>query len=105
MSRSYKKFPCKRAYYGRSGTFGRRQANKKVRHLPIDYHLPNGGNFKKLYESCNIYDYSCVQFKEWAIKQWEEEEAKIQQGIELWKAKYHSTLDETIQFWKWYIRK
>lgn len=106
MSRSYKKFPKVSVYYGKSGKFGRRRANKKIRNLSIDYYIPNGGSFKKLYESCNICDYSFTQFKEWEIQDWETEELKIQNGIENWRKKYHGTLKEALQDWKkLYLRK
>ena len=40
MSRSYRKYPRVSVYYGKSGKFGRRQANKKIRNLPLDFDLP-----------------------------------------------------------------
>lgn len=100
MSRSYKKFPQVRAYYGQSGKFGRKQANKKIRKLPLDYGIPNGRSFKKLYESCNIWDYSFTQFKEWEIQDWEEVEARIENGVHSWKARYHTSLEEALTDWK-----
>lgn len=60
----------------------------------------NGGGFKKLYESSNICDYSFIQFKEWEIRDWEAEELKIQNGIEVWRKKCHDTFEETLQNWK-----
>ena len=67
MSRSYKKFPQVRAYYGKSGKFGRKQTNRKIRRLSINYDIPNGKNFKKLYERSEIWDDAFTQFKEWEI--------------------------------------
>lgn len=100
MSRSYKKFPHVRAYYGKSGKFARNQANRKIRRLPIDYDLPNGRSFKKLNETCEIWDYAFTQFKEWEIQEWEETEARITNGVHSWKNKYHSTLEEALIDWK-----
>lgn len=100
MSRSYKKFPRIRAYYGKSGKYGRNQANRKIRRLPIDYDIPNGRGFKKLNESCDIWDYSFVQFKEWAIEEWEKEEAEIINDIYSWRRKYHTTLEDALVDWK-----
>lgn len=100
MSRSYKKFPQVRAYYGKSGKYARNQANRKIRKLPVDYHIPNGRSFRKLYERCEIWDYAFTQFKEWEIQEWEEIEARIVNDVHSWKAKYHTSLEETLADWK-----
>ena len=100
MSRSYKKFPQIRAYYGKSGKIARNFANRKIRRLPIEYDIPNGGQFKKLYERCEIWDYGFTQFKEWEIQEWEEIEARIANNVYSWKAKCHESLEETLTDWK-----
>ena len=100
MSRSYRKYPCISIYYGKSGKFGRRQANKKIRSLPIDYELPKGRGFKKLYNSYDICDYQFTQFKEWAIKDWEKECKDLANGVNMYKNKYHQTLQEELNNWK-----
>ena len=100
MSRSYKKFPHIRAYYGESGKYARNQANRKIRRLPIEYDIPNGRSFRKLYERCEIWDYAFTQFKEWEIQEWEEVESCIANDISSWKAKYHTSLEETLADWK-----
>ena len=100
MSRSYKKFPQVRAYYGKSGKVARNLANRKIRRLPIDYEISNGGQFKKLYERCEIWDYGFTQFKEWEIQEWEKEEAHILNDIWSWKTKCHTSLEETLANWK-----
>lgn len=106
MSRSYKKFPHVRAYYGKSGKKARNFANRKIRRLPLDYDLPNGRSFKKLSESCDIWDYAFTQFKEWEIKEWEQEEARRVNGISSWKHRLHSTLKDALADWeKFYRRK
>jgi hypothetical protein len=100
MSRSYKKFPQVRSYYGKSGKKERNYANRKIRRLPIDYEIPNGRSFQKLYERCEIWDYAFTQFKEWEIQEWEEVEARIANGVPSWKAKYHESLEATLTNWK-----
>ena len=106
MSRSYKKFPQVRAYYGKSGKWARNKANRKIRRLPINYDLPNGRSFKKLTESCGIWDYAFTQFKDWEVKEWEETEARIANGVYSWRTKCHESLEETLIDWKkTYIRK
>lgn len=100
MSRSYKKFPKIKAYYGKSGKYGRNQANRKIRRLPLSYDIPNGCSFKKLYESCEIWDYSFTQFKKWEIRDWEKDEADIINNVYTWKKKYRITLEEALINWK-----
>jgi len=106
MSRSYKHFPTVRAYYGKSGKKARNYANRKIRRLPLDYDLPNGRSFKKLSESWDIWDYSFTQFKEWEIKEWEQEEARRANGFGSLKHSLYSTLNEALNDWaKFYRRK
>ena len=100
MSRSYKKFPQVRVYYGKSGKWARNQANRRIRRLPIEYDLPKGRSFKKLYERYDIWDYGFTQFKEWEIQEWEEEETYIANGIYSWRNQYHTSLEETLADWK-----
>ena len=100
MSRSYKKYPQIRAYYGKSGKWARNKANRKIRRLPIDYDLPNGRSFKKLTETNDIWDYAFTQFKEWEIAEWEEVEARLMNNVEIWRKRTHSTLKETLTDWK-----
>lgn len=53
MSRSYKKTPvCKD---GRSGKFGKKVANRKVRYYKGD--IADGKSYRKIYESWEIHDY------------------------------------------------
>ena len=95
-----------RAYYGKSGKRARNYANRKIRRLPIDYDMPKGRGFKKLNESCEIWDYSFTQFKEWEIREWEQEEARRANGLGSWKHRLYSTLDEALDDWaKFYKRK
>lgn len=100
MSRSYKKFPNVRVYYGKSGKYARNQANRKIRRLPLEYDIPQHRGFKKLNESWDIWDYSFIQFKEWEIKEWEQEETRRAYGLYSWKNRLYSTLDETLTNWK-----
>ena len=58
LSRSYKKYPsCK---CEKSCKFGKKQANRKVRHFLQD--IPSGGSYKKLYDSWDICDFKVVYF-------------------------------------------
>lgn len=52
MSRSYKRSPVIKDDAGKK--FGKKYANKRVRHSDID----SGGQYKKVYDSYNICDYS-----------------------------------------------
>jgi hypothetical protein len=59
MSRSYQKVA---GYSQRSHKFGKRQANKRLRHYKDD-NIPSKGNwYKKIYESWKICDYSFRAF-------------------------------------------
>lgn len=53
MSRSYKKNPIVKD--GHSGKFGKRLANRKVRHCKKD--IANGKAYKKIFESWDIHDF------------------------------------------------
>ena len=58
MSRSEKKVPIIK--YGGYGKYGKHWANKRVRH---DYSITNGNNYRKLYESYDIFDYRSNLYK------------------------------------------
>lgn len=69
MSRSYKKYPLVKCE--KSCKFGKRIANKKVRaYFKMGKECPNGSAYKKIYNSAEVCDYSCVEFKEWVITKW-----------------------------------
>ena len=69
MSRSYKKHPWV-TDGGTPGTkYSKRFANKKVRR---NEDIPNGGSYKKVYESWEIRDYKWYWTWEEAKKDWEE---------------------------------
>ena len=58
MSRSYKKVgycKCKR-----SCKKGKQYANRRLRRKGVNYEIPNGKAYKKLNESWDICDYSCI---------------------------------------------
>lgn len=70
MSRSVKKHPVVKDKG--SGKWGKRQASKAVRRSKsFD---GSGKEYKKLYNSGNIYDYISYYSKEDAIKDWKREE-------------------------------
>lgn len=99
MSRSYKKYPLVKCEI--SCKFGKRMANKKVRNLPINKKIPNGGYYKKLYESANVCDYSCVEFKEWVIEKWNSNQKDNLYGVRNFTHCYdEETLKEALTLWK-----
>jgi len=55
MSRSYKKHPWNAD--GNYAKSGKKFAQKKVRHLDIDYLPPKGNTYKKVYEQYDIRDW------------------------------------------------
>lgn len=86
MSRSYKKFPvCKEP----ANKYVKRFANKRVRHT-LD--IPNGGSYKKCFESWNISDWCWIWTKDQAIKDWEC--TKDKSGV------HQETLEEYLQYWE-----
>ena len=102
MSRSIKKTPILKDG-GRSSKWGKRQANKAIRRYEDE--IPNGGAYKKLFESMEINDYICY---------WTEEDAKAQ--YYMWKRHYHykgwddsfnkdfGTLEEYLLRWRKHMK-
>lgn len=76
MSRSYKKIPIT-TDHGKYTYQDKRNANKKVRHTED---LPDGGSFKKVFNSYDIRDYS------WGNYTWEEVWKEVNESEE--KARY-----------------
>lgn len=98
MSRSYKHYPRINVYYGTSGKKERNRANRRIRHLPIDFEIPNGNSYKKLYPGGKIYCYQTTQFKEWEIMEWYEDQARI---LHNYKYKPNDiTLEKDLILWK-----
>lgn len=89
MSRSYKKHP----FYtdGSPGTTkeSKKFANKKVRNTK---NLPNGGAYKKTFESYNIHDYA----NRWT---WEEAKEVWERGDKEYLRKQYPTLKDFYRFW------
>ena len=83
MSRSYKKFPvCKQP----ANKYVKRYANKIVRHT-LD--IPNGGSYRKCFESWDISDWRWIWTKDQAIEDWEHI-----------KDDPKETLEEYLQYWE-----
>ena len=79
MSRSEKKTPIIK--YGGYGKLGKHFANKKVRTIDIgDY-----SNYKKVYESWNIFDIKYNFYKTHARKQYENRPMTIEEIMEYWR--------------------
>lgn len=93
MSRSYKHTP----YSGDTkGPDKKRIASKRVRQMIKAWDiLPQGKEYKRLYESWNICDYGSIetwaQFWERTLKQWHS-----------WGYKYYPYPDEEKEYRKWY---
>lgn len=96
MSRSYKKFPMIKC--GGCEKWGKVFANRRVRRYKGE--ISNGSEYKKIYESWDIHDYQYTQFREWAIQEWEQDQAEIANGVNTWKSKYNTTLEEALNDWK-----
>lgn len=92
MSRSYKKTPiCK----DKNSQFGKRKANHTVRRAKD---VPNGGGFKKVYESWNICDYIFMETEKELKHEWDI-------GNE-WLHKRYGTYERALIAWKKsYVRK
>lgn len=101
MSRSYRKFPkIKRGFSGNSCKYGKRRANKKVRnYLKSGREISNGSSYKRVFPKCEIFDYHFTVFKEWAIKEWYDDQYEIINGVSPWKEKYNNTLEEELSEW------
>lgn len=101
MSRSYRKFPkIKCGFSSVSCKFGKRRANKKVRnYLKNGKDISNGSSYKRVFPSSEIYDYSSVMFKEWAIESWYDDQYEIINGVSTWKEEYNNTLEEELAYW------
>lgn len=103
MSRSYKKFPMVKCE--RSCKYGKKRANKKIRNLrKSGVEIPSGRSYKKLFESCEICDYSFTEFEHWAEEQWYKEEADIINGVRPRLRRYHTSLEEHMADWKKYYK-
>lgn len=99
MSRSYKKYPLIKCET--SCKFGKRQANKCIRNLPINEDIPNGRAYKKYYCSWNICDYKCVEFKEWVIQKWYANQKDKLYGVRNYTHYADEpTLEEELNLWK-----
>lgn len=101
MSRSYRKYP--RVKCERSCKFGKNQANRRIRRIPVDVDIPQHRQFKKLYQSCDICDYAFTEFKDWVITKWNSAQKDKANGVRNhthWATE--ETLDEELALWKKY---
>ena len=99
MSRSYKKYPLVKCE--RSCKFGKRQANKKIRSLPVSEDIPKGTGYKKYYQSYDICDYQFVEFKEWVIEKWYSRQKDNLYGVRNYTHwTDENTLEEELSLWK-----
>ena len=100
MSRSYKKYPLVK--YERNCKFGKRQANKKLRNLPLTEKIPSGGKYKRHFNSYDICDFRCVEFKQWRIEKWYSKQKDELYGVKNFThwADKDNTLEEELSEWK-----
>ena len=91
MARSFKKTPGYTNSGSRGRKFAKRWANRKVRQIKGD--LPNGGSYRKVYDSWNICDfktiyYTPVMYRDYVNKLWRDYKKgdwlRDQQGIASW---------------------
>ena len=88
MSRSYKKFPvCKQ----QANKDSKRFANKAVRRTKD---IPNGGSYKKCFESYNICDWCYIWTKQDAIDDWNES------LYHYYRSKRFKTLEQYLAYWE-----
>lgn len=101
MSRSYKKTPIVKD--GHSGKFGKKVANRKVRHYKGT--IASGKSYRKIYESWDIHDfvnrYSLLELRKDAEA---EEKAIINDAVPEYRKGKRFTMTEH-QWAKYYMRK
>jgi hypothetical protein len=59
MSRSVRRYAVSKDYQRKASRWRKRQASKRVRRIK---HIGDGGNYKKAFESWNIFDFKYVDF-------------------------------------------
>lgn len=97
MSRSYKKSPYANDSHRKSTKESKKFANKKVRNIT---NIPNGGAYKKIFESWDIRDYSFRQTWEEAKEYYEKNKDSY------WMQKRYPTLKDWYRRWlKYYKNK
>lgn len=104
MSRSYKKFPQFRDnLWGRSLKEGKRYNNRKIRRKikNVDIDVGNGKDYKRFgVDSWDLWEYKSYETERDAINEWKQDQIEIAYGIETWKSKYNTTLEEALIEWK-----
>ena len=93
MSRSFRKHPCVK---DPARKYMKRYANKKVRHTK---NIPNGGAYKKIFESWKISDYCWLWTRQEAINEWENESL-----TNYLKTRFKS-LEEYLSYWEKCVRR
>ena len=105
MSRSYKKFPLFRdnLWRGRSsGVNGKTYNNRKIRHKlkDITIDVGKGNDYRRFgVDSWDLYEYKSYRTKQDAIREWEQDQAEIKNGVNSWKSKYDISRDDAIKYW------
>lgn len=112
MSRSYKKFPlCRMSLWGRNSMkAGKQYANRKIRRKlkqNPDLEISNGRYYRYLgINSWDLWEYKFYETEEDVIRDWENNQKRIANGIVSSRYYQDFTFDEAIQHWKkCYLRK
>ena len=92
MSRSYKKFPVRKQQADKDM---KRFANKAVRRTED---IPNGGSYKKCFESWEISDWGYIWTKQDAINNWYK--AQSESRSYNWIKEHFTTLEQYLAYWE-----
>ena len=84
MSRSYKKTPVSKDSTRKGPTYksGKQIANRAIRHIP---EIPNGGGYRKAYDSYNISDFAFRMDENELKREWEDENSWIHRQFQSYK--------------------
>ena len=93
MSRSFRKHPCVK---DPASKYMKRYANKKVRHTKD---IPNGGAYKKVFESWEISDYCWFWTRQEAIDEWESK------SLTNYLKAHFKSLEEYLSYWEKCVRR
>ena len=106
MSRSYKKYPlCRMSLWGRNSMKpGKQYANRKIRRKlkqNPDLEISNGRYYRHLgINSWELWEYKFKETKEDVIRDWENAQKNIANGVHMSRYYREMTLDEAIQHWR-----
>lgn len=94
MSRSYKKSPVRKQPADQAN---KRAANRRVRRTKD---IPNGGSYKKCYESWEISDWGWWSSKQDAINDWNESLSRRKTSYGSYLVEHFKTLEQYLAYWE-----